>query len=125
MVTNTPGDCALLRRRRTLVSLTFDTKIHDVVSTDRAVIHNDIPRPQHDGMPLLHLEPLLPLCISIRRTTLGGFGDRLRFPKSAWCRVPHFNIRHVLIEFGPPYLSVVEEWLEPLSSIAAFSNGLE
>ena len=40
-----------------LVSLTLDAQVHDVVAADGAVVHHDVPSPQRDGRPFLHLEP--------------------------------------------------------------------
>jgi len=39
--------------------LTFNAKIHNVVAADGTVVHHNIPCPQRDGVPLLHLELLL------------------------------------------------------------------
>ena len=33
-------------------------QIHDVVAADRAIVHDDVPGPQGDGIPLLDLETL-------------------------------------------------------------------
>jgi len=58
MVANTPGDRALFRRRRCLVSLAFYAKVHNVVAADGAVIDNNIPSPQSHGIPLLDFKSL-------------------------------------------------------------------
>ena len=42
-----------------LVGLALDAEVHDVVATDGAVVHHDVPGPQSHSVPLLHLEPLL------------------------------------------------------------------
>ena len=35
------------------------TQIHDVISADGAVVDDNVPCPQGDGVPFLHLEALL------------------------------------------------------------------
>jgi len=52
MVANAPRDRAFLRGSRRLVGLALDAQIHDVVSADGAVIDDDVPGPQGDGVPL-------------------------------------------------------------------------
>lgn len=52
VVTNAPSDSAFFGRSCTLVGLTFDAKIHDMISTDGTVIDNDVPSPESDGVPL-------------------------------------------------------------------------
>ena len=42
-----------------LVGLALDAEVHDVVATDGAVVHHDVPGPQSHGVPLLDLKPLL------------------------------------------------------------------
>ena len=44
-----------------LVGLALDAEVHDVVATDGAVVHHDVPGPQSHGVPLLDLKPLLVL----------------------------------------------------------------
>ena len=51
-ITDPPRNRTLLIRRRRLVGLTFDTKIHDMVAADGAVVDYDIPGPESDGVPL-------------------------------------------------------------------------
>lgn len=59
-IADSPSDCALLAGRRSLVGLTVDTQVHDVVSADGAVIHDDVPSPERDGVPLSPMSvPLL------------------------------------------------------------------
>ena len=58
MVAHAPRDRALLRGRRCLVRLAFDAEIHDVIATDGAVVHHDVPCPESHCVPLLHLEPV-------------------------------------------------------------------
>ena len=77
VVTHPPGNRALLARGarlehndtmnfltynncvRHLVGLALDAEVHDVVATDGAVVHHDVPGPQSHGVPLLDLKPLL------------------------------------------------------------------
>lgn len=59
MVTVAPRHRTLLLLTRTLVTLiclTFDTQIHDVIATDCTVIDLDVPCPQRYCTPFLHLE---------------------------------------------------------------------
>ena len=56
VVAHSPCDGALLRGGRGLVGLTLDAEVHDVVAADGAVVHHDVPRPQRNSVPLLHLE---------------------------------------------------------------------
>ena len=51
-ITDTPGDCALLVGCGTLICLTFDAQVHDVISTDGAVVNDNIPSPKSNGVPL-------------------------------------------------------------------------
>ena len=53
MIAYSPSNCALLAGRTSLISLTFNAKIHDVVPANRTVIHHDIPGPERNGVPLL------------------------------------------------------------------------
>ena len=41
VITYPPGDRALLAGRRSLIGLTFDTEVHDVVAANGAVVHLD------------------------------------------------------------------------------------
>jgi hypothetical protein len=52
MIANAPGDCAFLARGRRLIGLALDTEIHDVVSADGAVVYNNVPGPESNGIPL-------------------------------------------------------------------------
>ena len=54
-VADTPGDCAFLARGGGLVGLAFNAKVHDVVTANGAVVHDDIPRPESDRIPLRHV----------------------------------------------------------------------
>lgn len=59
VIAYTPSNCALFTCGRCLVRLTFDTKVHDVISADGTVVDYDIPSPQSHSIPLLHFKPLL------------------------------------------------------------------
>jgi hypothetical protein len=51
-VADTPGDCAFLAGGGGLVCLALYAEIHDVVTANGAVVDNDIPSPESDGIPL-------------------------------------------------------------------------
>ena len=55
----TPSNGAFLWSHRGLISLTFDTKIHDVVTTNSAIINYNVPGPKGDSVPLFDFEPFL------------------------------------------------------------------
>lgn len=59
VVANAPSYGALLARGRGLVRLTLNAEVHDVVSADGAVVDDNVPCPECDGVPLLDLEALL------------------------------------------------------------------
>jgi len=65
VITNTPGNGALLARSGCLVCLTLDTEIHNVIPADSTVIDDDVPSPQSNGIPLLDFESLLVICSTI------------------------------------------------------------
>lgn len=52
MVTDSPGNGALFRSSRRLVSLTFYAEIHNVVPADGTVINHNIPGPEGYCIPL-------------------------------------------------------------------------
>lgn len=54
-VADTPCHSALLTRSRSLIRLTVDAKVHDVISADGAVVYHDIPRPQGNSVPLFEM----------------------------------------------------------------------
>ena len=41
-----------------LICLTFDTKIHDVITTNSAIINYNVPGPKSDSIPFFDFEPL-------------------------------------------------------------------
>jgi hypothetical protein len=51
-VAHSPSDGAFFARRRGLVGLTLNTQLHDVIAANGAVVDNDVPRPEGDGIPL-------------------------------------------------------------------------
>jgi len=57
MVAHPPSDGALLGGGGGLIGLALDAEVHDVVATDGAVVDDDVPGPEGNGVPLLHLEP--------------------------------------------------------------------
>ena len=58
MVTNPPSNSTLLTRSTRLVRLALDAEVHNMVPADGAIIHNNIPGPESDGVPLLDLKSL-------------------------------------------------------------------
>lgn len=56
MIANPPSHCALLTRVGSLVGLTLDAQVHDVVSTNGTIVHDDIPCPQGHCTPFLDLK---------------------------------------------------------------------
>jgi hypothetical protein len=52
VIADTPGNSAFLAGSRGLVCLTLNAEVHDVVPADGAVVDNNIPRPERDGVPL-------------------------------------------------------------------------
>lgn len=58
MITDPPGDRALLAGGRGLICLALDAQVHDVVTADRTVVHYDVPGPEGHCVPLLDLETL-------------------------------------------------------------------
>jgi len=88
VVANTPSHCALLARCGCLVCLTLDAKVHDVISADSAIVHDDVPRPESNGVPLLDLKSLLAVSLRGRATLLLGGHCRYR-------GVCHINVGHI------------------------------
>jgi len=69
MIADSPCYGALLAGGRSLVCLTFDTEVHNVVSADGTVVDDNVPSPQSDGIPLLNLKTLLAICSTLRTST--------------------------------------------------------
>jgi len=59
VVANSPSNRALLTRCGGLICLALDAEVHDVIPADGAVVNDDVPGPEGDGVPFLHLESLL------------------------------------------------------------------
>jgi len=77
VIADSPGHGALLIRSRSLVGLTFNTVVHDMISANGAVVDDDIPGPESHSVPLLNFELLLALRVAFSQTCLGfagGFG---------------------------------------------------
>lgn len=78
VIADAPSHSALFAGGRCLVGLAFDAEVHDVISTDGAVVDDNVPRPQRYGVPLLDLETLLlALCAGAGLGRLGLRGGRI------------------------------------------------
>lgn len=77
----TRGRCAADGKGLSVCLLAELTEVHDVVPADGAVVHDDVPRPERHGVPLLDLEPLL-----LRPAVLPL--------QSRGARVLHLHVRH-------------------------------
>lgn len=51
-VADSPSYGALLASSRSLVGLTLNTEVHDVISANGTVVDYNVPRPKRDGIPL-------------------------------------------------------------------------
>jgi hypothetical protein len=51
-IADSPRDGALLACGGGLVGLAVDAQVHDVVAADGAVVDDDVPGPERDGVPL-------------------------------------------------------------------------
>jgi hypothetical protein len=51
-VADTPSDSAFLACSGSLVGLTLDAEVHDVVTADGAVVDDNVPSPESDRVPL-------------------------------------------------------------------------
>ena len=56
VIAHSPSHGAFFRRGSGLIRLTFDAEIHDVISANGAIIHDDVPRPQCHGVPFFHFK---------------------------------------------------------------------
>ena len=56
VIADTPSLVALLGRG--LVGLAVDTRLHDMVLADGAVVYVDVPGPEAHGIPFFHFESL-------------------------------------------------------------------
>jgi len=64
---NFPRHGALLASDASLVGLTLNAQVHDVVPADGTIIHLDVPRPQGNSRPLFHFKAFLWGCHWWRR----------------------------------------------------------
>jgi hypothetical protein len=92
MVANTPCHSALLTSCTGLICLAFNTQVHDVVAADGTIIHNNIPSPQSDSIPLLNFKPLGPLSNSGRTGTRTGTFTRRSRKNIHILRCHHFTL---------------------------------
>ena len=58
VITDSPSNRAFSIGGRDLICFSLDAEIHDVVAADGAVVDDDVPSPESNGVPLFHLEPL-------------------------------------------------------------------
>lgn len=58
MVADAPGDGTLLRGGRRLIGLTLNAQVHDVITADGTVVHDNVPGPESHSGPLLHFKSL-------------------------------------------------------------------
>jgi len=90
VIADSPSHCAFFAGGRGLVRLALDAEVHDMVSANGAVVDNNVPCPQGDGVPFLHLEAGLLAVVG------GGLG---RLDLCCWCRrVGHGYIGHYEVE---------------------------
>lgn len=101
MIADTPSYRAFLICRRALICLTLNTKIHDMISTDGAVVDDNIPGPESNGIPLFHLESLFAITSTVCGSRLGCFGDSFGFGRASWTHVRHIDICHLKLERRP------------------------
>jgi len=87
MVAYTPRHSALLAGCRSLVCLTLNAEIHNMVSADGAVVHDYVPSPESHGVPLLDFESLF--AFGLVRWPALLLGQR-----SWYRRVRHINVGH-------------------------------
>eukprot|EP00389_Voromonas_pontica_P000734 GDKH01001092.1.p3 GENE.GDKH01001092.1~~GDKH01001092.1.p3 ORF type:complete len:83 (+),score=8.88 GDKH01001092.1:311-559(+) len=59
MIAHSPGNSAFLGSLGTLVRLALDAQVHNVVTANGAVVHDNVPTPKSDRTPLLYFKPLL------------------------------------------------------------------
>jgi len=81
VIAHSPCHSTLLARGGALVGLALDAQLHDVVTADGAVVYNDIPSPEGDGVPLFDFEAR-----SLLSFSFGGLGCHRS--------IFHFNIGH-------------------------------
>lgn len=96
VVANPPCNSALLAGGGSLICLTFDAQVHNVVSADGTVVDDDVPSPQSDRVPLLHLKALLAVCSALRTS---GFSLANCLLRRGW-DIGHNDVGHVQIADG-------------------------
>ena len=57
MIAHAPSHGTFFRSHGSLISLAFDAQIHNVVSANGAVVNDNVPSPQCDGVPFLDFKP--------------------------------------------------------------------
>lgn len=123
MVADAPSDCALLARSGGLVGLTLDAKVHDVVAADGAVVNDDVPSPESNGVPLLDLEALLAFAVTTLLLDHGGRIGHVDVGHSViWRKVDvvldfRSFVRSVFIDLGNPSLAGKDTWSETLEEM--------
>lgn len=58
MITNSPCNCTLFTGGWCLVSLAFNTEIHDMISADGTIVNHNIPSPQSHSIPFFNFKSL-------------------------------------------------------------------
>jgi len=110
MIANAPSDSAFFAGCGSLVGLTFDAQIHDMVSTDGAVIDHNIPGPKGDCIPLFDFETLFTVSAAVGSSL--SLASYLLYWRSGSRRsISHINVRHrdvVRVEAGEARLDFVE-----------------
>jgi len=94
MVADSPGDGAFLAGSRSLVGLTLDTVVHDVISADGTVVDDNIPSPQSNGIPLLDFKALLSICVSFPKACLRLAGSDFSSGRASRASIRHIYVRH-------------------------------
>lgn len=94
MIADTPSDGALLRGGRRLIGLTFNAEIHYVIAADGTIVHHNVPGPEGDGRPFLHLKAFVTTGYGLRRR-----GGHLRIVDVIIVRL-HIDIVHIISVFG-------------------------
>lgn len=51
-IAHAPGHRTLLAGGGCLIRLALDAQVHDVIAANRTVVHDNVPGPQSDGVPL-------------------------------------------------------------------------
>lgn len=94
VITDAPSHRTLLTGCRSLVCLTFNAEIHDMVSADSAVVYNNIPSPQSHRIPLLNLEAFLTIGSGIRSSCLDFSGSLFHWCGGSRRSVCHIDVCH-------------------------------